>query len=107
MAGRETIAGCRGPPGKVRQLEASQFAAYVTCNDLTRMYRMADSAKRVQKHREKMKAAGLKPVTIWVPDVNAPGYAQEVADAIAIINASADEKVILEELSNIEIEGWK
>ena len=68
---------------------------------------MTDGAKRVRKHREKMKAAGLKPVTIWVPDVNAPGYAQEVADAIAIINASADEKVILEELSNIEIEGWK
>ena len=68
---------------------------------------MADGAKRVQKHRDKMKAAGLKPVTIWVPDVNARGYAQEIADAIAIINASADEKVILEELSNIEIEGWK
>ena len=68
---------------------------------------MADGAKRVQKHRDKMKAAGLKPVTIWVPDVNAAGYAQEVAEAIAIINASADEKVILEELSNIEIEGWK
>jgi hypothetical protein len=68
---------------------------------------MTDGAKRVRKHREKMKAAGLKPVTIWVPDVNAPGYAQEVADAIAIINASAGEKVILEELSNIEIEGWK
>ena len=33
---------------------------------------MADGAKRVQKHRDKMKAAGLKPVTIWVPDVNAP-----------------------------------
>ena len=26
---------------------------------------------------------------------------------IEIINNSADEKVILEELSNIEIEGWK
>ena len=68
---------------------------------------MADGAKRVQKHRDKLKAAGLKPVTIWVPDVNAAGYAQEVADAIAIINASTDEKVILQELSNIEIEGWK
>ena len=68
---------------------------------------MGDVAKRVQKHREKMKAAGLKPVTIWVPDVNTPGYAQAVAEAIAIINASADEKVILEELSNVEIEGWK
>jgi hypothetical protein len=68
---------------------------------------MADSAKRVQKHRDKMKAAGLKPVTIWVPDVNSAEYAQQVAEAIAIINASDDEKVILEELSNIEIEGWK
>jgi hypothetical protein len=68
---------------------------------------MADGAKRVQKHRDKMKAAGFKPVTIWIPDVNAPGYAQQVAEAIAIINASADEKIILEELSNIEIEGWK
>jgi Protein of unknown function (DUF3018) len=68
---------------------------------------MADSAKRVQKHRDKMKAAGFKPVTIWVPDVDAPGYAQAVAEAIAIVNASAEEKIILEELSNIEIEGWK
>jgi hypothetical protein len=68
---------------------------------------MADGAKRVQKHRDKMKAAGLKPVTIWVPDVDAPGYAEKVAEAIAIVNASADEKIILEELSNVEIDGWK
>jgi hypothetical protein len=68
---------------------------------------MADGAKRVQKHRDKMKAAGLKPVTIWVPDVNAPGYEQQVAEAIALIKASKDEKVILEELSNVEIDGWK
>jgi len=68
---------------------------------------MADGAKRVQKHRDKMKAAGLKPVTIWVPDMNAPEYAEKVAEAIAIINASEDEKRILEELSDVEIEGWK
>jgi hypothetical protein len=64
-----------------------------------------NSTKRVQKYRDKMKAAGLKRVTIWVPDVNAPGYAEKVEEAIAIVNASADEKVILEELSGIEIEG--
>ena len=68
---------------------------------------MAEGAKRVQKHRDKMKAAGLKPVTIWVPDVNAPGYAEKLAEAIAIVNASADEKIILEQFSNIEIDGWK
>jgi hypothetical protein len=61
----------------------------------------------VRKHREKMKAAGLKPVTIWVPDVNSPDFKARVAREIELINASADEKAILEELSNIEIEGWK
>jgi hypothetical protein len=68
---------------------------------------MTDGAKRVRKHREKMKAAGLKPVTIWVPDVNSPEFKARVAREIKLINASADEKAILEELSNIEIEGWK
>ena len=68
---------------------------------------MTDGAKRVRKHREKMKAAGLKPVTIWVPDVNSPEFRAQVAREIKLINASADEKTILEELSNIEIEGWK
>jgi hypothetical protein len=66
-----------------------------------------ESAKRVRKHREKMKAMGLKPVTLWVPDVNSPEFKAQVARDIAAINASADEKVILEELSNIEIDGWK
>jgi hypothetical protein len=68
---------------------------------------MTDGASRVRKHREKMKAAGLKPVTIWVPDVNTPEFKAQVAREIAAINASADEKEILEELSSIEIEGWK
>ena len=68
---------------------------------------MTDGAKRVRKHREKMKAAGLKPVTIWVPDVNTPEFKARVAREIKLINASADERAILEELSNIEIEGWK
>jgi hypothetical protein len=65
------------------------------------------STKRFQKHRAKMKAAGLRRVTLWVPDVNAPGFKEQLARDIAMINASADEKVILEELSNIKIEGWK
>ena len=68
---------------------------------------MSDGANRVRKHREKMKAAGLKPVTIWVPDVTTPEFKAQVAREIAIINASAGEKEILEELSGIEIEGWK
>jgi hypothetical protein len=68
---------------------------------------MAKSTKRVRRYREKMKAAGLKPVTIWVQDVNAPGFAEQLARDIEMINNSPDEKLILKQLGGIEIEGWK
>jgi hypothetical protein len=57
--------------------------------------------------RAKMKAERLKPVMVKVPDVNSPEFKEEVAREIESINNSAEEKLILEELSNIEIEGWK
>jgi AmiR/NasT family two-component response regulator len=62
---------------------------------------MTDGAKRVRKHREKMKAAGLKPVTIWVPDVNAPGYKEQLARDIAIINADADSMLVMEQMLSV------
>lgn len=69
---------------------------------------MTDGAKRVRKHREKMKAAGLKPVTIWVADVNAPGYQEEIRRQCELINASADsERVIDEMLSVADFSDWK
>jgi hypothetical protein len=62
-----------------------------------------NSTKRVQKYRAKMKAAGLKRVTIWVPDINAPGFREQIARDIEIINNSAEEKIILRELSGEDI----
>jgi AmiR/NasT family two-component response regulator len=66
------------------------------------------STKRVQKHRDKMKAAGLKRVTIWVPDVNAPGFAEQLAREIEIINADADSQRVMEEmLALADFSDWK
>jgi len=65
----------------------------------------ANREASVDRIVETVKAAGLKPVTIWVPDINAPGYAEQLAREIEIINNSPDEKALLEQLSNIEIEG--
>jgi AmiR/NasT family two-component response regulator len=62
---------------------------------------MTDGAKRVRKHREKMKTAGLKPVTIWVPDVNAPGYREQLERDIAIINADADSMLVMEQMLSV------
>ena len=32
---------------------------------------------RVQKHREALRRAGLRPVQIWVPDTRRAGFAEE------------------------------
>lgn len=34
-------------------------------------------AQRVRKRRDALRAAGLRPVQIWVPDTSRPGFAEE------------------------------
>ena len=38
---------------------------------------IADVNARVQKHRDALRRAGLRPVHIWVPDTRLPGFAEE------------------------------
>ena len=69
---------------------------------------MTDGARRVRKHREKMKAAGLKPVTIWVPDVNSPGYREALARDIARINADEESNRVMEDMLELaDFSDWK
>jgi Antitoxin MazE-like len=37
------------------------------------------SAEQVREADEKLRAAGLRPVQIWIPDTSAPGFATEAA----------------------------
>ena len=37
----------------------------------------ANSAQRVKKHRDALRAAGLRPVQLWLPDTRRPGFAEE------------------------------
>ena len=62
------------------------------------MSRMAkttsSSAERVERRRDKLRATGLRPVQIWVPDTRAPGFAQECARQSRLIRdgeASGDD----------------
>ncbi len=65
-------------------------------------------ADRVRKHREKMKAMGLKPVTLWLPDVKAPGYLEDIRRQCAVLKNDPQEEVILAEIEQLaDYEGWK
>ena len=69
---------------------------------------MTDGASRVRRHREKMKAAGLKPVTIWVPDLNAPGYREALARDIARINDDLESTRVMEDMLELaDFSDWK
>ena len=49
-------------------------------------------AQRVQRRRDKLRAAGLRPIQIWVPDTRAPGFAEECArQAQNVRDAETDE----------------
>lgn len=46
------------------------------------------SNERVQKHRAGLRARGLRPVQIWVPDTRAKGFAEECARQVALAGAA-------------------
>jgi hypothetical protein len=44
--------------------------------------------QRVQRRRDKLRAAGLRPVQIWVPDTRAPGFAEECRRQCLLVAAA-------------------
>lgn len=45
---------------------------------------------KMKAYRDRLRAQGLKPVQIWVPDVHAPGFKAELRRQVAALN-EADE----------------
>src|SRR5699024_10377215 len=58
----------------------------VTCNVVC-----MSTKDRVRRHRERRRAQGLRPIQIWVPDVTAPGFADEAHSQSAAVAARTQE----------------
>jgi len=54
----------------------------------------------VQRRRAKLRAAGLRPVQIWVPDTRIVGFAEECARQARLIRESENPE------RRTEDEGW-
>jgi hypothetical protein len=50
------------------------------------------SAKKVRAHRARLRAQGLRPIQIWVPDVNDPRVKEQMRREALAIAHSAHEK---------------
>jgi antidote-toxin recognition MazE-like antitoxin len=47
------------------------------------------SRAKVRQHRERLRAQGLRPIQIWVPDVRAPSFRSEAHRQSLAVAASA------------------
>ena len=60
------------------------------------------SRTRVREHRARLRAQGLRPVQIWVPDVRAPSFLDEAhrqSRAVAAGSAAADDQAFVDSIS--------
>lgn len=67
-----------------------------------------NTSERVQKHRMALRAAGLRPVQIWVPDTRRAGFAEECRRQSLILRGDAHERETLDWLeAAADTEGWE
>ena len=81
----------------------------VTCNEFNRGHFMPQSiSMRVQKHREGLRASGLRPIQIWVPDTRKKGFLKECHRQSMLLQNDPQEYEILKWISSASDDrGWK
>lgn len=68
----------------------------------------ASTSERVQKHRMALRAAGLRPVQIWVPDTRRAGFAEECRRQSLALRGDAHEQDALDWLATVaDTDGWE
>ena len=56
--------------------------------------RRAANRRKVREHRQRLRAQGMRPIQIWVPDVHAPEFVAEARRQCLLANASEEEAEI-------------
>ena len=65
--------------------------------------RTKSSAEKVRAHRARLRAAGLRPVQMWVPDVRSPRFARGAhrqSRAVARSRYAADDQAFVDAISD-------
>lgn len=73
-----------------------------------RMIMGTNVVQRVQKYRQALRAAGLRPVQIWVPDTKRSGFAEECRRQSLSLRGDAHEATTLNWLESVaDNAGWE
>ena len=72
----------------------------------TEARRAAAERRRTNRYRERMRAAGFRPIQIWVPDTKAPSFARKLRRQVAALRGKPEERDafdFIESLGDIEV----
>jgi hypothetical protein len=67
---------------------------------------MSVVGERVQKNRASLRASGLRPVQIWVPDTRRPDFAAECRRQSELVSKSDEEIESLTNAALLDLGGW-
>jgi hypothetical protein len=68
------------------------------------------SREKVREHRARLRAQGLRPIQIWVPDVRSPEFAAEAhrqSLAAAVSTHAKEDQDFVDAVSDLEIPDWR
>ena len=62
----------------------------------------------MHKHRAKLRAEGMQPIQIWVPDTRRSGFAEECRRQSLVVKQDPHEKELLNFLDDVaDRAGWE
>jgi Protein of unknown function (DUF3018) len=68
-----------------------------------------DAKEKVREYRARLRARGLRPVQIWVPDTRSPAFLAEARRQSLLLRGDPGEQDILDftEAAAADIDEWK
>ncbi|MCP1116929.1 antitoxin MazE family protein [Robbsia andropogonis] len=62
---------------------------------------------RVRTHRRNLRASGLRPIQIWVPDTRRAGFAEECIRQSKVVAHSTSEQELTEFVESASEDEWE
>ena len=79
----------------------------VTCYDNAMQEIPQTPTERVSRYRQRLRAEGLRPVQLWVPDVRHPAFGATLKKEMASLNANHEQEALSFIEAASDVDDWQ
>jgi hypothetical protein len=63
--------------------------------------------QKMKQYRQKLRAAGLRPVQLWLPETSTAAFAKKLRQESLLANKGSDEKAVMDFIEKtVALDGW-